>query len=106
MLEKVTDYAKLTFPGKIEIDNNPLSLSDWIYFEIGDIRDICQCVEFDELFGEKLTIHIEKEPTLVKPYETPQKPRPTFCKGVTEVVFPNGEYHLAVSQKAFFSAVL
>ena len=106
MLEKVTDYAKLTFPGKIEIDNNPLSLSDWIYFEIGDIRDICQCVEFDELFGEKLTIHIEKEPTLVKPYETPQKPRPTFGKGVTEVVFPNGEYHLAVSQKAFFSAVL
>ena len=106
MLEKVTDFAKLTFPGKLEIDNNPLSLSDWIYFEIGDIRDICQCVEVDELFGEKFTIHIEKEPTLVKPYETPQKPRPTFCKGVIEVVFPNGKYHLAVSEEAFFSAVL
>lgn len=106
ILEEVTDFAKLTFPGKYEIDNNPLSLSDWIYFEIGDIRDICQCVEVDELFGEKFTIHIEKEPTLVEPYETPHKPRPTFCKGVIEVMFPNGKYHLAVSKEAFFSAVL
>ena len=58
------------------------------------------------MFSEKFTIHIEKEPTLVKPYEPQQKPRPTFCKGVTEVVFPNGKYHLAVSKEAFFSAVL
>lgn len=106
LLEKVTDFAKLTFPGKIEIDNNPLSLSDWIYFEIGNIRDICKCVEVDELFNEKFSFYIEKEPTLVKSYEIPHKPRPTFCKGVTEVLFPNGEYHLAVSKEAFFSAVL
>lgn len=106
MLEKVTDFAKLTFPGNLEIDDNPLSISDWIYFEIGDIRDICQCVEIDELYDEKFSIHIDKKPTLVTPYETPQKPRPTFCKGVTEVVFPDGKYHLAVSEEAFFSAVL
>ncbi len=106
MLEEVTDFAKLTFPGEIKVDMNPLSLSDWIYFEIGDIRDICQCIEVEELFDEKFTIHIEKEPTMVESYETPHKPRPTFCKGVIEVAFPNGKYHLAVSKEAFFSAVL
>lgn len=97
MLEEVTDFAKLTFPGEIKVDMNPLSLSDWIYFEIGDIRDICQCIEVEELFDEKFTIHIEKEPTMVESYETPHKPRPTFCKGVIEVAFPNGKYYLAVS---------
>lgn len=106
MIEEVTDYAKLTFPGEIEIDMDPLSLSDWIYFEIGDIRDICQCIEIEELFDEKFMIPIEKEPTIVEQYETPHKPRPTFCKGVTEVALLNGKYHLAVSKEAFFSAVL
>ena len=107
MLEEVTDFAKLTFPGKIELDVNPLSLSDRIYFEIGDIRDICQCMEVEELFSEKITsIHIEKEPTVVKSYETPHKPRPTFCKGVIEVEFSSGKHHLAVSKEAFFNAIL
>jgi hypothetical protein len=107
MLEEVTDFAKMTFPGKIELDINPLSLSNWIYFEIGDIHDICQCMEVEELFNEKFTsIHIEKEPTLVKSYEMPHKPRPTFCKGVIEVVSPDGKYHLAVSKEAFFNAMI
>lgn len=107
ILDNVTDVAKLTFPGKIELDTNPLSISDWIYFEIGDIRDICQCMEVEELFSEKFkSIRIEKEPVLVEPYETPHKPRPTFCKGVTEVVLPDGKYYLAVSKKAFINAVL
>ena len=107
ILENVTDFAKMTFPGKIETDNNPLSLSDWTYFEIGDIRDICQCIEVDDLFSENSTsIQIKQEPSFVEPYETPHKARPTFCKGVIGVVFPDGYYHLAVSEEAFFNAVL
>lgn len=107
MLEEVTDFAKLTFPGKIEHDTNPLSLSDRMYFEIGDIHDICQCMEVEELFSEKFaSIHIDKEPTLVKSYETPHKPRPTFCKGVIGIVSSDGKYHLAVSKEAFFNAVI
>ena len=53
MFKEVPDFAKLTFPRKIEINSNPLSVSDRIYFEIGDIRDICQCVEVEELFSER-----------------------------------------------------
>lgn len=107
MLEEVTDYAKMTFRGKIEADKNPLSLSDWLYFEIGDIRDICQCMEIDKLFSEKNAVfRIRKEPTVVESYETPRKPRSTFCKGVTEVLLPDGRYHLAVSKEVFFSAVI
>lgn len=107
ILDNVTDFSKLTFPGKIELDTNPLSISDWMYFEIGDIRDICLCMEVEELFSEKFkSIRIEKEPVLVEPYETPHKPRPTFCKSVVEVAFPDGKYHLAVSEKAFFNAVI
>ncbi len=106
ILEEVTDFAKINFPGKLEIDKNPQSLSDQIYFEIGDIRDICQVIDFDKLFGEKFAINIEREPALVKSYEPPHNPRPTFCKGVTEVVLSDGKYHLAVSKEAFFSAIL
>ena len=106
MLDEVTDYAKLTFPGKIVVDENPLSLSDWIYFEIGDIRDICQCVDIDELFSDSFSFHFTKEPTVIQPYGTLQEPRPTFYKAVTAVAYPDGEYHLAVSKDAFYSAVL
>ena len=107
MLDKVTDFAKLTFPGKIEIDNNPLSLSDWIYFEIGDIRDICQCIEVENLFNsDEISIEIDKEPSPVEPYETPHIPRPTFCKGVTQVRLSDGKIHLAISKEGFFHAVL
>lgn len=106
MMEEVSDFVKLTFPGEIRIDTDSLSLSDWIYFEIGDIRDICQCIRMEELFDENFTIPIKKEPTIVEQYETPRESRPTFCKGVREVKFPNGKYHLAISKEAFFSAVL
>lgn len=107
MLDEVTDFAKMTFPKKIEIDENPLSLSDWIYFEIGDIRDICECVEIDSLFSsDEISINIDKEPPFIEPYETPHKPRPTFCKGVTQVRLSDGKYHLAISKEGFFSAVL
>ena len=107
VLDELTDFAKLTFPGKIEIDTNPLSLSDRIYFEIGDIRDICQCVDIERMFGESPDfIQIEKEPTPIEPYKAYHEPRPTFCKGVMEVLLPDGNYHLAVSKKGFFCATL
>lgn len=39
-LKDVTDFARLTFPGKIEEDTDPDSLSDSLILNIGDIRDI------------------------------------------------------------------
>ena len=40
ILKDITDFARLTFPGKIEEDTNPDSLSDSLTLDIGDIRDI------------------------------------------------------------------
>ena len=103
ILENVTDFAKMTFPVKIEIDNNPISLSDWMYFEIGNIRDICQCVEVDDLFSENSTsIHIKQEPSFVEPCEPQYEDRLTFCKGVSVVKLSDGKYYLAVSNESFY----
>lgn len=102
----MTNYAKLTFPGKIEIDTKPLSLVDRIYFEIGDIRDICQCIELESLFdSEQMPFRIDREPPFVSSYKSAYKPRPTFCKGVTEVLLSDGNYHLAISKIAFFNEI-
>lgn len=106
MLDKVTDSAKSTFPGSIELDEDILSLADWIYFDIGDISDICQCMEIDELFNDTHSLKLENEPVVIQSYETKREARPTFCKAVTAMAFPNGECHLAVSKEAFFCAVL
>jgi hypothetical protein len=106
MLDKVTDFAKMTFPGSIELDEDILSLSDWIYFEIGDISDICLCMEIDELFSDTHSLKLENEPVVIQSYETKRKVRPTFCKTVTAMTFPNGECHLAVSKESFYCAIL
>ena len=106
MLDDVTDFAKMTYPGRIEIDDNPISLSDWLYFEIGDIRDICECIEIDDLFNGTLSLDLKKEPEAIRPYETPHEPRPTFCKAVSAFVFPDGSYRLAVSKEAFYVGLL
>lgn len=102
MLEDVTDFAKALYPGKIEINDDPVFLSDRMYFEIGDIRDICQVIEINDLYNGALSFNIKNEPMAIKPYLTPHEPRPTFCKAVSAIPFSDGIYRLGVSKEAFF----
>lgn len=107
MLDEITDYAKLCFPGRIEIDENHLSLSDWIYFEIGDIRDICQYVEVDALLKGDFSIDLKNEPVMVEPYGISHPPRPTFCKGVMIVEnLETGTHHFAVTKNVIGATTL
>lgn len=103
MLEDVTDFAKILYPGKIEVNDDPLFLSDWMYFEIGDIRDICQYVEIDDLYNGVLSFNLKNEPMAIKPFMTPHELRPTFCKAVSAIAFSDGTYRLAVSKEAFYA---
>lgn len=104
ILDNTTDFAKLTFPGTISIDTDPLSLSNSIYFEIGDLRDICFTVEIAELFDKGFSFTLKKKPDIISAYETPHNQRTTFCKGVTEFLLPDGKYHMAISKEAYFCA--
>lgn len=104
ILEKTTDFAKWTFPGTISIDDNPLSLRDFIYFEIGDIRDICLTVEVSKIFEDGFSFTLKKAPGKDNAYEMPHSQRPTFCKGIREMLMPDGKYHMAVSEMAYFCA--
>ena len=108
ILNNTTDFAKLTFPGKITVDTNPHSLSNTMYLEIGDIRDISVCVSVDELIGEsELNIDCNKSPVFIPPSYPERNPRPTFCKGVTVVPAKDGEgFHFAFSEINFFSTLV
>ena len=103
ILADTTDFAIAMFPWKIEIDDNPLSLSDSFYFEIGDIRDICVCVDVDQFFEGKESISIQEEPSHIEPQNMPRKPRPSFYKWVSIISSSNG-IHLRVSEKALYGA--
>ena len=94
----------MTFPGTIRIDTNPLSLSDYFYFEIGDIRDICFTINISDLFDKGFSFKLDERPKMVIPYETPHEQRPTFCKGVSEFLFSDGKYRMTISREAFFCA--
>ena len=102
ILDNTTDFAKLTFPGIISIDTDPLSLRDFIFFELGDLRDICFTVEISELFDSGFSVALKKKPSIITAYETPHNRRPTFCKGVTEILMSDGKYHMAISKEAYF----
>ena len=49
--ENMTNFAKATTASPLILDTNPLSTADSIYFEIGDIRDICTVLTIDELLN-------------------------------------------------------
>ncbi|MBD5541523.1 MAG: hypothetical protein HDR00_10115 [Lachnospiraceae bacterium] len=80
-LKDVTDFARLTFPGKIEEDTNPDSLSDSLTLNIGNIRDISISIPTSELldddfkFPPGLTI-----PQIIPPMRMPREPMPTFFR--------------------------
>lgn len=80
-LSDVTDFARLTFPGKIEEDTNPDSLSDSLTLNIGNIRDISISISTYDLLNDNLKFPIGlTSPRIILPMRMPRKPKPTFFK--------------------------
>lgn len=81
VLKDITDFARLTFPGKIVEDTSPDSLSDSLTLNIGNIRDISISVPSSDLLNDSF-----KFPTGLTPPQTilpmimPREPKPTFFK--------------------------
>lgn len=81
VLQNITDFALLTFPGKIEIDDMPDSLSDTMILNIGDIRDICICVSTESMVkGDFAFPESIREPGLLPALCIPKAMYPTFFK--------------------------
>ena len=81
MLKDVTDFAHLTFPGKIEEDTNPDSLSDSLILNIGDIRDISISVPSSDLLKDDFMFpNGLTSPRTILPMRMPREPMPTFFK--------------------------
>lgn len=80
-LKGVTDFSRLTFPGKIEIDTNPDSLSDSLTLNIGNIRDISISVPAFDLLNDGFQFPTDlTAPQVISPMRMPRKPMPTFFK--------------------------
>lgn len=87
-LSEITDFARLTFPGKIVEDTNPDSLADSITLSIGNMRDICVSIPTAEFVEGKILTHIPKNafpPKLVAPLYVPRPAQPTFFKLVAQL---------------------
>lgn len=88
-INDITDFAKLTFPGKIIEDTNPDSLADSITLNIGNIRDICISLPISELFESKSFLKLIPKnsfpPKLITPLDVPRPQRPTFFKLVAKL---------------------
>ncbi len=81
ILKDVTDFARLTFPGKIEEDTNPDSLSDSFTLNIGNIRDISISIPASDLLNDDFEFPIGlMPPRMILPMRMPRKPMPTFFK--------------------------
>lgn len=107
ILKNVTDFAKATFSESIQIDSDPLSLSDILFFDIGDIRDICQVMTTAEFFSPNPPVFsMNVEPVQITPYHPLRDPRPTFCKAVALVQLQDGSIHVGTSEKAIYSAIM
>lgn len=109
VLDRVNKVTKLSFGRNIEIDNNPLSLEESIFFDIGDIHDICTVIPTVTLF-ENNSLQIDEEhqivPQIVQSYHPKHDPRPTFCRGIVKKTNDNGSESLAFSDEAYFVAVV
>jgi hypothetical protein len=77
-LKKVTDYAKLTFPGRLQEDTYPDSIASSITLQMGDLRDICVMYSTAEFLEAVETDKFLQPPSLLKQLVPPRKPRPTF----------------------------
>ncbi len=80
-LKDVTDFARLTFPGKIEEDTNPDSLSDSLTLNIGNIKDFCISIPASNLLNDDYNFPTGlTSPQVISPMRMPRKPAPTFFK--------------------------
>lgn len=78
-LKDVTDFALLTFPGKIEIDTNPDSLSYSLTLNTGDIRDVSIYIPAFDLLNDGFSCSTELIlPQVITPFRMPRKQMPTF----------------------------
>ena len=85
-LKDVTDFARLTFPGKIEEDTNSDSLSDWLILNIGNIRDISISIPASDLLNDGFKLSTDlTPPRIILPMRMPRKPKPTFFRLVTKL---------------------
>lgn len=88
-LSKVTDFARITFPGEIVEDTNPDSLADSITLNIGNIRDICISMSVAEFIAcDNILSHIPGNsfpPQAIAPLYVPRPARPTFFKLVAQL---------------------
>jgi TPR repeat protein len=83
-LESMTDFAKFTFPGTIEIDMTPDSIVDSLVINIGNIRDICLKIPVDEFIDriDKLIDNKYLPPEKVITMDVPSKSYPTFFRPI------------------------
>lgn len=81
ILKDVTDVTRLAFPGKIEEDTNPDSLSDSLTLNIGDIRDISISIPSSDLLKDDFIFPAGLVPPhTILPMRMPREPMPTFFK--------------------------
>ncbi|MEA5151849.1 MAG: hypothetical protein VB039_04510 [Oscillospiraceae bacterium] len=73
-LENVTDFAKMTFLGKIELDTNPDSIADSLTLDIGDIHDISVSIPIMDFCDEYCNKHLP----VPEPFEELDIPRPNY----------------------------
>jgi len=82
ILDTTTDFAKITFPGKIQLDTNELSLSETFFLQIGDIRDISKVFNTTDFMTGKVDFDLKNIPQSIEPLDPKTKPRPTFFKEI------------------------
>lgn len=107
ILGKVTDYAKLTFQGKIEEDTREDSKQDDLLITIGSIRDICVAMPVSELLNVENALFLDSSttPQLITEYDNKCEPRPTFLRRVS-IIPIDGQYKLAFTTDWLDSAVM
>jgi hypothetical protein len=108
VLNNASDFAKLTFPGKIKEDTNPDSIAESLVVKIGDIRDICIKMPVSELLNLEHNVFIEGLliPNRLETLENKREPRPTFCKGVMLSPVDEDKYCIRITKDWLYHAVL
>ena len=98
ILDNVTDFAKLTFTGRLEEDKNPDSISDSLILEIGDIRDICVEMPVNYLLTfEQDLFECGVAPQKIDVLDVPQKLRPAFCRRISAIPRRGNRYYLSLA---------
>ena len=107
ILEKTTDYAKITLPGKIEEDNRTDSIRDDLLLSIGSIRDICVSMPVSELLSVENGIFSGSvvNPQKITAFYNLREPQPTFLRRVA-VVTVDGNNTLAFTENWIDGAVI